>query len=316
MNYWQSKLHIGSIAVPRFLGGPLDGLTDEPFRQITRLFCKQSLLYTEIRHVAAVVNMPSHLLGIEQAVRPVNFQMTANTTDYIKEACEKVQELGVDAIDLNIGCPAAHIVKSGSGSALMGDIDRLKKILQLFRAVVKVPFTIKMRAGFKEHNAHIVAQLAQDCGADAIAVHPRLQYQKFRGVPDYKILAEVKRQVAIPVLVSGGICDFASATSVYEQTGVDGFLIGRAQLGVPWLLRQLHEQAHGRAFMPTFEQQKTAMMNHLQLLETYYGTKGLPLARRHIGFYLNGKRGSGAVRRTVHSAHNWVKIYETIDQLT
>lgn len=316
MSYWQKKLQIGTLSIPRFVGGPLDKLTDAPFRAVTRLFCNQSLLYTEIRHVAAVVNMPGRLLGMDQAMRPINFQMTANTTQYIQQACAIVQEMGVDAVDLNIGCPAAHIIKSGSGSALMADIPRLTQILKLFRAHLTCPFTVKMRAGFKELNADSIALLAADCGVDALVVHPRLQSQKFRGVPDYKILSCVKRQVSIPVLVSGGIRDLSSAVKVYEQTGVDGFLIGRSQLGAPWLLRQLHEESLGGTFVPAQEQRINAMKKHVQLLELYYGAKGLPLARRHIGFYVCGKEGSGTIRRTVHSAHNWDKLYEIIDQLT
>lgn len=316
MEYWQTKLRIGSLQIPRFLGGPLDGLTDEPFRAVTRLFCDQSLLYTEIRHVAAVVNMRRGMLGIQQAMRPINFQMTANSTEYIQRACEIVQEIGVDSIDLNIGCPAMHIIKSGAGSALMDDIPRLTQILNCFRMHVRIPFTVKMRAGFKENNAHIIAKLAQDCGVEALVVHPRLQKQKFRGVPNYAVLAEVKRHVTIPVMVSGGISDVSSAKKVYEQTGIDGFLIGRGQLGKPWLLRQLSEQVQGGSYLPTLDQQKNAMTMHLDLLKLYYGAKGLPLAKRHIGFYVCGKQGSGNIRRTAHSAHNWDKLYEIVNQLT
>ena len=95
MSYWNTRLAIGTLSVPRFLGGPLDRFTDAPFRAVTRLFCNQALLYTEIRHVAAVVKMPQSRVAIDQATRPINFQMTASSTDYIDEACAIVRLKGL-----------------------------------------------------------------------------------------------------------------------------------------------------------------------------------------------------------------------------
>jgi tRNA-dihydrouridine synthase B len=312
MSYWNSPLHIGTLSVPRFLGGPLDGLTDAPFRAITRLFTDDVLLYTEIRHVAAVAKMPRERVQIDQVTRPLNFQMTASSTDYIEQACSIVLGMGVDAVDLNIGCPATNVVKSGSGSALMGDLPQLEKVLKYFRAHLPCPFTVKMRAGFKEYNAEAVAQLCQDCGVDALVVHPRLQKQKFNGVPDYSILAAVKKQVQIPVIVSGGINDFETAQAVYNQTGVDGFLIGRAQLGAPWLLRQLHEQAVGRLFHVEHSVLYDAIERHMKLIEQHYGNKGFPLAIRHLGYYMRGRENAGMIRRCAQESKNWAAIHELV----
>jgi tRNA-dihydrouridine synthase B len=315
MSYWNSPLKIGSLSVPRFLGGPLDRLTDAPFRSTTRLFTDSALLYTEIRHVAAVVKMPRALVQVDQATRPINFQMTASSTDYIEQACSLVLEIGVDAVDLNIGCPATNVVKSGSGSALMGDVPRLEKVLKCFRAHLTCPFTVKMRAGFKEHNAEIVAKLCQDCGVDALVVHPRLQKQKFKGMPDYSILASVKKHVQIPVIVSGGINNFEVAQAVYNQTGVDGFLIGRAQLGAPWLLRQLHEQSRGSMYELERNLVYDAIVKHMKHIEQWYGKKGLSVARRHIGFYMHGRDNGYMIRRQAHDCASWAAVHEVVSTL-
>ena len=315
MSYWKTRLTIGTLSVPRFLGGPLDRFTDAPFRAVTRLFCDQALLYTEIRHVAAVVNMPRERLAIDQTSRPLNFQMTAGSTEYIDQACAIVLAQGVDAIDLNIGCPAPNVVGSGSGSALMADIERLEKILKRFRANVSSPFTVKMRAGFKEHNAETVAQLCQDCGVDALVVHPRLQKQQFKGLPDYSVIASVKKLVSIPVIVSGGINDLATAQSVYNQTGVDGFLIGRAQLGAPWLLRQLQEQSVGNEYQPDQSLVRHAMVEHMKLIEKFYGKKGVTVAKRHIGLYVRCHDGAGAMRKRVHESSCWQDIHEIVTSI-
>lgn len=315
MNYWKTDLQIGTLALPRFIGGPLDALTDEPFRRVSRMFCKQSLHYTEIRHVAAITKMPANKIHIAANTRPLNVQMTAGSTDYIEQACERIQEMGVDCIDINIGCPAPHIIKSGAGSALMADIHRLKTIVQKFRLCCKVPLTVKMRAGFKEVNAHDVALCLQDCGVNAIAVHPRLQKQKFRGYPDYSLLTAIKKLVSIPVLVSGGIVDIQSARAVYEQTGVDGFLVGRGQLGNPWILKLLAQQSQDIAYKPDDALVHKAMIEHVKLLESYYGAKGLPLAKRHIGFYVKNKSNAQSIRRAIHSCSTWQEITEKIKSL-
>lgn len=315
MSYWNSELRIGSLSVPRFIGGPLDQLTDAPFRLVTRMFCEPALLYTEIRHVAAVVNMPRPRLAIDKKARPLNFQMTASSTEYIAQACEIVLEQGVDVVDLNIGCPASNVVNCGSGSALMGDIPRLTSVLKEFRACLPCPFTVKMRAGFKEYNAEDVARLCQDCGVDALVVHPRLQKQKFRGTPDYSILASVKNAVSIPVMVSGGIKTFQDAQAVYELTGADGFLIGRAQLGAPWLLRQLNDKAAGQEYILEQSLVYNAMYEHVQLLRNYYAHKGLVLAKRHIGYYLQGKEHAKLLRKKLHVSMTWEDILRLIDEL-
>lgn len=312
MNYWNVPLHIGTLPVPRFLGGPLDRLTDAPFRAVTRLFTDNALLYTEIRHVAAIVKMPRRLVHVDSKTRPINFQITASGTDYIEQACSIILEQGVDAVDLNIGCPATNVVKSGAGSALMADIPRLKAILKLLRAQLPCPFTVKMRAGFKEHNAAYVAQLCQDCGVDALVVHPRLQKQKFKGEPDYEILASVKKLVTIPVIVSGGIGSLEVAQAVYNKAGVDGFLIGRAQLGAPWLLRQLHEQSVERTYEPGAALVREAIVEHMKRIEAFYGKKGLSVARRHIGFYMSGRDKASAVRRLAHESVSWASIHELV----
>jgi len=312
MSYWNTPLKIGTLNVPRFLGGPLDRITDEPFRKITRKFCTRSLLYTEIRHVAAIANMAIERCSFDGKVRPINFQMTASTNDYIDQACSRVVQLGVDAVDLNIGCPASHIIRSGAGSALMADIPRLTKILSCFRKQLTCPFTVKMRAGFKEQNASEIALLCQDCGVDAIVIHPRLQSQKFRGTPDYRVIANIKQQTTIPVIVSGGIGNLASAKLVYEMNGVDGFLIGRAQLGAPWLLRQLHDNSQGAEYQPSWPSMVQAIRDHMVYLEDYYGHKGLPLAKRHLGWYVRNKCHARLIRQNAHTCRTWHDIHELI----
>jgi len=299
MSYWDQQVKIGNLSFPRCMGGPLDGVTDSPFRKVVRQFSKKELLYSEMRHVACVANDVGgkKALAFEQIERPFNFQMTSNGIEFVERACAKVLESGVDLVDLNIGCPARNVVGSGSGSALMANLPLLKKVLMLFRSSLKdLPFTVKMRAGFKEINAIDVALLAQDCGVQALAIHPRSQTQKFGGQPDYSLAAQVKKTVTIPVLFSGGVVDFETAQRVYEKTGVDGFLIGRGMWAQPWKLKEIHEHAQGRDFEVDNKIKLTCALTQLDNMFAYYGGKGLYCFRKHLPFYIKGLHDASAMR--------------------
>lgn len=298
MNYWQEKIKIANLEYPRFIGGPLDGITDSPFRKLVREFSQEELLYTEMRHVACIANPTGgkKALNFEQLERPLNYQVAANSTRFIPEAVEKILASGVDMVDLNIGCPAKNVCNSGSGSALMADLPRLEEIVKLFRKLLPIPFTVKIRAGYKSQNALDVAKLLEQCGVDAIAIHPRLQTQRFEGRPDYVYAAQVKQAVNIPVIISGGVVNWATAKMVYEITGVDGFLIARGIWAKPWKLLELREHSQGRPFAVTTPMILQCALKHLEYMLAYYGPHGLYNFRKHLPFYIKGVPEAAIIR--------------------
>lgn len=309
MSYWLGKVKIKNLEFPRFMSAPMDGVTDSPFRKLLRKFSKDELLYTEMRHVACVANeVDKKSLRFDISERPLNFQFAVNKVDFIEKACELVLKKGVDCIDLNIGCPAKNLISSGSGSALMQDIPRLKEVLTCLRANIKdIPFTVKIRAGFKVKNAIDVAKLAQDCGVDAIAIHPRLQTEKFQGIPDYALAGKIKAESTVPIMVSGGIVDFPTAKMVYEQTGVDGFLIGQALWSKPWKLREMREQSLGNNFEvspDTREGRKVILecaLEHLENILEFYGKDGIYIFRKHVPFYVKGMESACNIKNVIFS---------------
>lgn len=313
MNYWHEKIKIGNLSFPRFIGGPLDGITDSPFRKLVREFSSEELLYSEMRHTGSVANDKGGIkaLDFEALERPLNFQFAANKVDFIAPAVEKVLAKGVDMIDLNVGCPASNVIGSGSGSALMADLPRLTLILKEFRRLVPIPFTVKIRAGFKCQNAVEVAQLIQDCGADAIAIHPRLQSQKFEGRPDYNLVAHVKKSVSIPVIVSGNVINWTTAKMAYEQTGVDGFLIGRGIWGKPWKLQELRAHSQGQPFQLQTAQVIAYALKHFDNMIEYYGPHGLFNFRKHVPFYIRGLPDASLVRQKLVTSTSVDQIKDT-----
>lgn len=306
MKYLAEKVSIRGKQYSRFIGGPLDGYTDLPFRQLVRQFSPDNLLYTQMRHVASITcarAMHSEL-DFTPGERPLNFQVTANSLRFVKTAVERIVERGVDSVDLNIACPAKNIVKGRSGSAVMADLALLEQLLKLMRDLVPCALTVKMRAGFKTKNALDVVRLIKECGVDALAIHPRLQTQLFSGELDYGLVREIKELVSIPVLYSGGITTFADAQRVYELTGVDGFLIGRALCGHPWKLAELAAHAEGNPYEISLPQTINTMIAHLDLMLGYYGTQGLYNFRKHIPFYIAGFEGASALRQQLVAAES------------
>jgi len=315
MCYWQEKLKIKNLEFPRFIGGPLDGITDSPFRKIVRQFSKEELLYTEMRHVACVASErgDNRSTQFEQFERPLNYQFAANKIEFIDKACDRVLQKGVDCIDLNLGCPSKHLISSGSGSALMGDLSKLKEILIYFRKKLKdIPFTIKIRAGFKKENSLVVAKLAQDCGVDAIAIHPRLQTQRFQGRPDYSLAAKIKSEVTIPVIISGGIVNFQSAKMIYEYTGVDGFLIGRGMWSKPWKLKELRENSLGNDYKVDKDTILQCVLAHFDNILDFYGEQGIYCFRKHIPFYVRGMPSSSKLKNLVFSTKEPEEVKEAL----
>lgn len=318
MDYFKQKVQIKHLSFPRFMSGPLDGITDSPFRQLVRDFSPEELLYTEMRHVRSVVTPKGGAMALDfaQFERPLNFQVSASSPDFIEPACEKILQAGVDMIDLNVGCPARNVVASTCGSALMADPARLEKILKEFRRVIPddVPFTIKIRAGFKHVNAVDIAKLAQDCGVDALAIHPRLQTQKFLGRPDYSIAADVKRALQIPVLLSGNVVNFKTAKMTYEQTGVDGFLIGRGMWAKPWKLEEMKQHALGQEFKVDSKLILQVALKHVSLMVQQFGMHGLLKFRKHLPFYIKGHPAASQIRSRLVRSHDEVEVKEGLEE--
>jgi tRNA-dihydrouridine synthase B len=318
MDYFNLPLKIKDRFFSRFIGGPLDGITDAPFRKLVRDFSKDELLYTEMRHVRSIVTPKGGALALDfaQFERPLNFQVSANSVEFIEQACEKILQAGVDAIDLNVGCPASNVISSCSGSALMANPAMLEKILKEFKRVLPdhVIFTIKIRAGFKEVNAVDIAKLAQDCGVDALAIHPRLAKQMFTGQPDYKVAFAVKQALQIPVIFSGNVVNFKTAKMTYDMTGVDGFLIGRGMWAKPWKLEEMKQHALGNDYIVDSKMILKVALRHLSLMMEAYGMHGLLRFRKHLPFYIKGHPSASALRQRLVVSHNETDVKEGLQE--
>ena len=287
--FWHEKISFGSLSVPRVMAAPMDSYTDSPFRRMIRLFSKDELLFGEMRHLACVANEPKgKSLRYEPIEQPLAFQFSGGRTDFLEESVEKVIKAGFVMINFNAGCPAPAVIKSGSGSALMANEALLEQIItQLIKAINgRVPFTLKMRAGFKEKNAYAVALMAEAVGAVGLIVHPRTQPGRFSAELDFELVKKIKEAVKIPVVFSGNLIDTTSVKKTYEQTGVDGFMIGRALCGAPWKMHEITCGLLGKPFVTlTPHEVFTYCKQHFELNVAFYGKNGFTVFKKHITDY-------------------------------
>lgn len=299
MSFWDEKISFGGLFVPRLMAAPLDGVTDSPLRTLIRRFSKDELLFTEMRHIASVANsrVPT-LFGYNQIEQPLAYQISANSTRWLDEAVEKIVEHKFVMLNLNMGCPARQVVGSGSGSALMDNIALYKEIITALQKALdgRIPLTIKIRAGFKKTNALEIAQIAQDLGVEGLIIHPRLQTGAFTAPLDYEITAAIKKAITMPVIFSGNINSAKRMQKVYERTGVDGFMIGRALWGCPWKMREIYEVIKGNSFEVSVSDMLLLALEHLKLNVAFYGPRGVNHFKKQIPQYIRGVAGAAQAR--------------------
>lgn len=287
--FLREKISFGSLSVPRIMAAPMDGVTDSPCRQMIRLFSTEELLFGEMRHISMVAFEPSGAsLKYDPIEQPLAFQFSGNKTDFLERSVEKVINAGFVMINLNAGCPAPVVIKSGSGSALMANKPMLEQLIKQCIAAInkRVPFTLKMRAGFKEKNAFEIALMAEQLGVEGLIIHPRTQPGKFSAELDFELVKKIKDAVKIPVVFSGNLIDAASVKKTYENTGVDGFMIGRALWGAPWKIREISDHLLDKPFALSHQEMLTYGLKHFELNVAHYGKHGFTMFKKHIIHYI------------------------------
>ena len=302
---------------------PMSGITDYPFRQLVKeMGC--GLVFTEMVSAEGLLRKGRSFLKIEKDEHPVSVQLFGSNPDILAEAAQMAEGMGADVIDINMGCPAKQVVKTGAGADLMRFPEKAKGILIEVKKKVKSLMTIKIRSGWDgEHiNAVEISKIAEDCGIDAISIHPRTRVQGFRGRADWSLIGEVKRAVHIPVIGNGDVTTPRLAKKMLEETGCDAVMIGRGAIGNPWIFRFNHSGTREEelANLPLEERQRM-IHHHFFLIQADCGEKGaVKKIRKHIYWYtkklpgcasfhskLSGLREKEALFEAIHSYFDFVQ---------
>ena len=311
----RSGMKLGNLQFdhPLFLA-PMAGITDYPFRQLAReMGCP--LVFTEMVSAEGFLRKGEAFFRIERGEHPVSVQLFGSNSEVLAETGARVEALGAYAIDLNMGCPAKKVVKTGAGVDLMRFPEKVKRILTEVRRQVKCPLTIKIRSGWDggHINAVDISKIAEDCGVDAIAIHPRTREQGFHGRADWNLIEEVKRAVTIPVIGNGDVTTPSLAKKMLIETGCDGVMIGRGTLGNPWIFRPNPSDCPGEGSAVSLSERQRMMNHHFFLIQNYYDEKGaLREIRKHAYWYTKGLHCCASFHSTLSSLKDKERLLETL----
>ena len=316
-------LQIGSVTLPNnLILAPMAGVTDLPFR----LLCKEQgagLLCMEMVSAKAILYKNKNteaLLSIDERELPVSLQLFGSDPDIISQIAHQIEERPFDILDLNMGCPVPKIVNNGEGSALMKNPKLAGEIIEKTAKAIKKPVTVKIRKGFDESNINAVemAKIAEASGAAAVAVHGRTREQYYSGKADWDIIRQVKEAVSIPVIGNGDLLSAEDVIAMYEQTGCDGFMIGRGAQGNPWIFRQVlhYFETDEKLEKPSFEEVTEMMLRHAKMMLEFKGEyTGIREIRKHGAWYTAGYPNSAKLRVMINEVETYHQLEELLNKV-
>jgi tRNA-dihydrouridine synthase B len=293
---------------------PMAGVTDASYRQFIKKIAPEVIVYTEFLSTDAIAygaNKTLQMLEFDPELEhPFIVQVFGNDPDHFLAAAKIIEEMGADGIDINMGCPAAKVVSSCHGSALIRDPDLAAKLVEATVKAVKIPVSVKTRLGWDTHETLIpFCKRLVDAGAQAFAIHGRRYHDKFTGKANWEPIYALKEAVSVPVIGNGDIASAADA--VAKLKNLDGVMVGRGTFGNPWVMRDIVRVfgANPKDQIPnpntvestietmTFEQKIPFILEHCELAVKIKGEKrGMLEMRRHLSSYVKGFDGASAMR--------------------
>ena len=324
--FFPRSLTVGPVCVsPATVLAPMAGLTDSVFRRLIRGFGGCGLLMTEFTSSHGIRGSlgrkkPSRTmryLEFREEERPIAAQLFGSDPDVLAEAARGCQELGFDMVDLNFGCPVNKVVRCNGGSALLRDLPLVERILKQVRQAISIPLTLKTRAGWSERElVHLeIARLAEECGLDAITLHPRTREQGFSGTADWSRIGEVKAAAKIPVIGNGDVNTPEDAVRMVAETGCDAVMIGRAAATNPWIFRQIAEHLAGHEYLrPTEGDRYSIMRRYYEMLLEEAGGETIGKMKQFATLFTHGVRQGAKLRSDVHHAREARQILDLVDQ--
>jgi len=314
------ELRIRDVLIrPAHILAPMAGITDTVFRRFIKRLGGCGLIMTEFVSSEGMLrqNLRSkRYLYYTEEERPISAQLFGGDAEHMAEAARMIEGLGFDLVDLNLGCPAKKVVKCG-GSGLLRDLPLLEKILRKIRAAVRIPFTIKFRSGWSEAEivALEVARMAEECGVEAVSVHPRTRQQGFSGRARWEIIGEVKSRLRIPVIGNGDVVTPPDALALYRQTGCDAVMVGRAAASNPWIFRQLSDFFRSGTFAEPSEADRYQLIrSYYQMLVTEEAPGTIGKMKQFASWFTHGVRKGAELRKSIQSACAAHEVLERVDQ--
>ena len=317
-----TSLNIGNQTITnRLIVAPMAGVTDNPFRRLSKSFGAGHAVSEMIIADTALYARKKSLYraNFDGEIAPISAQIAGAEPDKLAEAARFQVANGAQIVDINMGCPAKKVCKKLAGSALLQDENLVRQLLETAVDAVDVPVTLKTRLGFANGQENIlkIADIAEKAGIAAIAIHGRTREDFYTGEARYDLIKQVKQQVKIPVIVNGDINSPQKAKAVYELTGADAIMIGRAAQGKPWIFRDIHHYLQTGELLasPSISELREIVLTHLEELYQFYGEySGCRIARKHIAWYTGGLPNSNAFREAMYGKDTTAGQFAVVDE--
>ena len=314
-------LQIGSVNLENGLVmAPMAGITNLPFRLMVKKLGAGLVTSEMVSAMGLTTGQRKTLdyLRNHPSERPLAIQIFGSRPQAMARAAQVVVEAGADLVDINMGCPVKKVVKTGAGASLLRDPKRVAEIVSSVRLACSVPVTVKIRAGWSpEHPvACDIAHVIEDCGADAVTVHPRFATQGYAVPADWTVIGRVKERLKIPVIGNGDIFEPSHALKMRQETGCDGIMIGRGAIGNPWIFKQVFHLDLGVPIStPDLSERRSFIMDHFQALADLMGPHRAARSMRGLLlWYTKGLPHSSRFRGGINQIRDLDSLISTMDE--
>ncbi|HEX3876515.1 MAG TPA: tRNA dihydrouridine synthase DusB [Bryobacteraceae bacterium] len=327
MQEFPTSFPIGPIRIaPATVLAPMAGVTDTVFRRFIRNLGGCGLIMTEFTSSHGVrasmgARKPTKTLvkylTFDPEEHPISAQLFGADPEVMADAARVCEDLGFDILDINFGCPVNKVVKCNGGSGLLRDLPLVEQILRTVRQAISIPFTMKFRAGWSDEELVAVkmAKVAEDCGLQAIALHPRTREQGYSGHADWTRIAEVKAAVKIPVIGNGDVLKPEDAMRMVRETKCDAVMIGRAASSNPWIFRQIEQYlATGRYDEPTQQDRYQMMRQYYAMLIDRGERDATGKMKQFATYFTHGVRHGAQLRAGIYKVQEPEVILNLVDE--